>query len=55
MCEAARKEGVLCVENSGFLDAIDTPEFIKNKAEEVVAKAHESGKVLIIAHPALSP
>jgi hypothetical protein len=50
-CEVARKEGLICGRNEGFLDSINDMTTIKKKLEKLVKIAKGKGKIIIIAHP----
>ncbi|HIE36457.1 MAG TPA: divergent polysaccharide deacetylase family protein [Candidatus Omnitrophica bacterium] len=47
----AKKEDLVCGYNEGFLDSEDDLEFIENRLEELIKRAEEKGKTIIIAHP----
>lgn len=47
----AKREGVICGKNEGFFDSLEDPQEMKARFEELVARAKEKGKVIIIAHP----
>ncbi|MDD4182618.1 MAG: divergent polysaccharide deacetylase family protein [Candidatus Omnitrophica bacterium] len=50
-CEVAKKEGVVCDYNEGFFDSVDDINAMQNKFFELLKKAKEKGKIIIIAHP----
>ncbi|RKY34067.1 MAG: hypothetical protein DRP68_00030 [Candidatus Omnitrophota bacterium] len=50
-CQIAKEEGVMCVENSGFLDSRSSSQEIKDTLYNLLAKADKEGKIIIIAHP----
>lgn len=49
--EIAKEQELICGYNEGFLDSVDTPGVIKEKLKELVDKAKEKGKIIVIAHP----
>lgn len=50
-CEAAKKEGVICESNGGFVDGVDDINAMQEKFFELIKKAQENGKIIVIAHP----
>ncbi|MDD4955375.1 MAG: divergent polysaccharide deacetylase family protein [Candidatus Omnitrophica bacterium] len=50
-CEAAKKEGVVCDSNGGFIDAVEDVNAMQNKFFELIKKAEENQKLIVIAHP----
>jgi len=47
----ARKKNLVCGYSEGFLDSVGSPEHMKKKMNEFIAKANLLGKIIIIAHP----
>ncbi|UCC95722.1 MAG: divergent polysaccharide deacetylase family protein [Candidatus Omnitrophota bacterium] len=47
----AKEEGLVCGYNEGFLDSVNTVPAIEAKLTELIQKAKEKGKIIIIAHP----
>lgn len=50
-CEVAKKEGVTCGYNEGFFDSVGDINVMQNKFFELIKKAKEKGKIIVIAHP----
>lgn len=50
-CEVAKKEGVICDYNEGFFDSVDDISVMQAKFFELLKKAKEKGKIIVIAHP----
>ncbi|MFA5337683.1 MAG: divergent polysaccharide deacetylase family protein [Candidatus Omnitrophota bacterium] len=50
-CEIAKKEKVPCGYNEGFFDSVDDINVMQNKFIELIKKAEEKEKIIIIAHP----
>lgn len=49
--DQARRQGLICGYNEGFLDAVDDIGEIQKRVNELIAKAKEKGKIIVIAHP----
>lgn len=47
----AREEGLVCGYNQGFLDSSDDIVEMGKRMDELISKAKEKGKIIIIAHP----
>ncbi len=47
----ADREGLVCGYNEGFLDATDDRLEIEKSLSELIKKATEKGKIIVIAHP----
>jgi len=47
----AREENLVCGYNEGFLDAVDDVSEIKKRMDELIVKAKDKGKIIVIAHP----
>ena len=49
--DIAKNENLICGYSAGFLDSIDDVAVIKEKLQELVKKAKQNGKIIVIAHP----
>lgn len=49
--DLASQKKIVCGYNEGFLDSVDSVEAIEKKIEELVIKAQEKSKIIVIAHP----
>jgi len=49
--DVAKEKGIRCAYNSGFLDPFDDAEKMNQQMDELIAKAKEAGKIVVIAHP----
>ncbi len=49
--DLARKIGLTCGYNQGFLDSVDTLTQMEKRMDDLILKAKEKGKIIIIAHP----
>jgi len=47
----AKEEGLISGYNEGFLDAVVNVEHMQKQIDELVKKAKDKGKIIIIAHP----
>lgn len=50
-CDIAKKEGVVCAYNEGFVDSVNNPLVMERKLRRLVRLAKKKGKIIIIAHP----
>jgi polysaccharide deacetylase 2 family uncharacterized protein YibQ len=50
-CDIARREGVICAHNEGFIDSINNPLVIEKKLKKLLKRAKRKGKIIIIVHP----
>jgi hypothetical protein len=51
VCAVARKIGLPCMVNDGFVDSVPGEEAITKKIIMLIDKAKQKGKIIIIAHP----
>ncbi len=49
--EIARKQHLICGYNEGFLDPFSDINQIQKRMDELIDKAKEKGKIIVIAHP----
>jgi len=49
--DIAVEEGVRCAYNEWFLDAVEGEEAMRRRMEEIVDRAAQNGKTIVIAHP----
>jgi len=49
--EIANRAGLACGYNEGFLDAVSDPDHMQKQIDQLLKKAKNKGKIIIIAHP----
>lgn len=49
--QVASQEGLVCGYNEGFLDAVASPDHMQKQIDQLIKKASDKGKIIIIAHP----
>ncbi|MBD3263467.1 MAG: hypothetical protein GF375_00005, partial [Candidatus Omnitrophica bacterium] len=49
--EIAKKEGLLCSYNEGFIDSPETRVKMRERFDDLIAAAKKKGKIVAIAHP----